>query len=276
MLSTAMGAAASVMVATIDPSAWTQSSSIAWPGSSHAVMVMKPSELWRASSCEQGRHQALQPKQPQYSFKLGEFCEQLVVLMNLDGGVKGGEIARWFLAHHESFHLAAQMYGSKVPIRFLEIDQGLVSDHAQGEYFSDLYSEIDLITDRILGGHPADCASLERSLSSLSDRSREYLEYKIFWEWPAEFYAQQIMFPGRFAEYKDFRQNIFVTGDSGSELFLAGVKTGLALDVLAEREAWQREVSEGWSMFDLLLSHCGCDGRDPGPTVRMRRVDLGT
>lgn len=277
MLSAALAIAANVVTATIDPAAWTQTGSIRWPGQEQAVIVMDAAGPWQASGCESGLKLNDAALAEAYSFHLGEYCGRLVVVMNLSGGINGGHEARMFLAHHESFHVAAQMYGSLIPLRFLEIDQRIVSKYAEGSRFTDVYSHIDRLTRGIQqnGGSEFSCTALESSLSSMGEEARSYLEYKIFWEWPAEYYAQQIMFPDSYEKYAEVRQSIFAFGgDSGSELFTAGVKVGRKLDVLFGREEWQRRVSEGWSMLDLLLERSGCVGQVPGPTVRMKRVDL--
>ena len=277
MLSAALALAANVITATIDPLAWTQASSIAWPGSERAVTVMDANESWQPPGCEIGLEASDSASIDTYSFHMGEYCGSLVVVMNLSGGIRGGHEARMFLAQHESFHVAAQMYGSLIPVRFLEIYQRIVSRYAEGSQFTDLYSHIDSFTKRItqVGSSGSGCAALEKSLDSLDEDARTYLDYKIFWEWPAEYYAQQVIFPHDYEKYVEVRRNVFASGgDSGSDLFMTGVRVGRALDVLVGRVNWQLRVSEGWTMLDLLLESSGCEARAPGPTVRMKRVEL--
>ncbi len=90
MLSAALALAANVITATIDPLAWTQASSIAWPGSERAVTVMDANESWQPPGCEIGLEASDSASIDTYSFHMGEYCGSLVVVMNLSGGIRGG------------------------------------------------------------------------------------------------------------------------------------------------------------------------------------------
>ncbi|WP_162433959.1 hypothetical protein [Pseudoxanthomonas koreensis] len=261
------------LVVAIDPSIWTPAGAIAWPGQERAVTVVDTSQPDYAGQCA-SLLQIQRPNSAGYSFRMGEECQKLFVFMDLGGGVNGGEPSIWFLARHESFHIAAQMYGSRIPVDFIQIDPELVRDFSDGTEFAGLYHELALLTTSIVNGSPRSCKSVELAYVSLSERSRTYLDYKIFWEWPAEFYAQQASFPGDFGKYESFRSQLYVGGDPGYELFVSGVRTGLALDALVGRSNWQSDVAQGQSMFHLLMAHGGCQSRKFDPTVRMRRVEL--
>lgn len=258
---------------TIDPSIWTQAHAIAWPGPERTVTVLDAHQLAPTDPCI-SKGKDLVPKSENYSFRMGEACRKLFVVMDLTGGINGGAEAVQLLAYHESFHVAAQMYGAEIPVELLEIDPDIVSEFSEGKYFADFYKQVDLLTSSIISGTPRSCRDLESSYGVLSERARSYLDYKIYWEWPAEFYAQQAVRPHDFEGYKTLRSQLFVGGDPGYELFISGVRAGLALDIALGRSSWQTRVAQGQSMLHLLLSEGGCRARSFSPTVRMRRVEI--
>ena len=261
------------LVIAIDPSIWVPAGEIAWPSAEKSVTVL---DISRADPLDQCASLLQVPRGNSggHSFRMGEACQKLVVLMDLSGGINGGETALQFLAHHESFHVAAQMYGNRIPFDFLGLDPELVREFAGSPEFNELYGQLELLTTSIINGSSRSCKGVELAYASLDERSRAYLDHKMFWEWPAEFYAQQVTFPGDFGKYQSFRSELFVGGDPGYELFISGVRAGLALDVLAGRANWQSDVAGGQSMFHLLMAHSGCQSRTFESTVRMTRVEL--
>ena len=267
--------AVQALVVSIDPTVWTQAHTIEWPGQDRTVTVLELNRPEQTIPCAEIRRlQAAKDSRESYSFRVGESCQKLFVVMDLSGGINGGTESLKLLAHHESFHIAAQMYGAKIPVEYLEIDPALTREFSRGDEFTEFYEDVEELTASILSGTPSSCNKLESSYELLDARPREYLDYKIFWEWPAEFYAQQAVIPDDFERYQLIRSKLFAGGDPGYRLFLSGVRVGLALDTIAGRENWQSAVAEGHSMLNLLLSHSGCRARQPSPTVRMKHVEL--
>ena len=265
-------AAAQALSIAIDPVAWTQVQRIGWPGESHRVEVIQPVAGVYRTGC--GDLPAASRSDGQHSFRMGEYCKQLVVLMDLSAGTSDPQLAEAFLARHEAFHVAAQMYGSKIPLEFLEIEPSLVERFAGSSAFQPLFAEVDALLAALDSGGELSCPALVGAYRALADDERRYLDYKMFWEWPAEFYAQQTTFGSDTGSYERFRSGLFSNGNEGFELFVAGVKAGLILDRIMGREAWQKAVAEGGSMFDLVMATAGCAGPERGVRVRMRRVEL--
>lgn len=265
-------AAAQALSIAIDPAAWTQVQRIEWPGESQRVEVIQPEAGVYRTGC--GDLPAASPSDGYHSFRMGEHCKQLVVLMDLSAGTSDPQLAEAFLARHEAFHVAAQMYGSKIPLEFLEIEPSLVERFAGSTAFQPLFAEVDSLLATLDSGSELSCPALVDAYRALADNERRYLDYKMFWEWPAEFYAQQTTFGRDTASYRNFRSRLFNGGNEGFELFVAGVEAGLILDRAMGREAWQDAVAEGRSMFDLLLDATGCSRPERGIRVRMKRVEL--
>ena len=272
---TALGVAligAQVLTVSIDPSIWTQVDRIAWPGNERNVLVLGPTTSRYVTEC--GVLDLAGASKAGYSFRLGEHCHRLIVFMNLSGGVTDQPRAEQFLSEHESFHVAAQMYGSKVPVEFMGVDPGLVRGFSGSDRFKNFYTSIEDLFASEMNGDEASCAYLEASYKALDPGAREYLDYKIFWEWPAEYYAQKAVFHDDFVGYSKFRSQLFSEGNDGFELFVSGVKTGMILDKVMGRERWQEMAAEGASMLDLLLGHYGCHPIPRSLPVRMKRVDF--
>ena len=273
LIGTAMLLARSLSVG-MDPAVWMSAAGIDWPGDDRQVLVLQPASGRYEIDCGGSTTPVEIEDGENYSFRMGEHCGRLVVLMNLSPGVSGAPVAERFLAHHEAFHLAAQIYGSGVPWEFLGVDPDAVHRFSGGSQFRTLFEQAGAVTDGLRDGKRPSCEPLLQAYSALSVEERKYIDYKMFWEWPAEFYAEQIVFGERLNDYEKFREGLFRTGNEGYELFTAGVKVGLALDTLVGRQAWQESVAGGASMFDVLLENTGCQSPLRGPAMRMRRVAL--
>lgn len=255
----------------IDPSVWMYTSRIEWPDEHEEVLVLKPvSGNFYIGCGDVMPHDA----RDIYFFRLGEHCNRLIVLMEFLPSPENARKAEAFIGHHEAFHLAVQMYGFKVPWEFLSIDPTLVKRYSYKNNLIGIYGELDKIYEAVTEYRDVSCNSLWDRYSRLNEGERRYLDYKMFWEWPAEFYAEQVIFGKNFTGYQEFRGRLFYDGNEGFELFVSGVKVGMILDKLMGREKWQERVADGVSMFDLLLSELGCTPPTRGFGVRMKRVNL--
>lgn len=255
----------SLATVAIDSSAWTQASRIDWPGDDRLVTLVQPHSL--GGTCWDG---ARLPDPDSYRFLMGEACGRLVVFMDLRLGLNADPRSLIFISQHEAFHLAAQMYGSVIPIDFVELEPNLAEENADGLAFSGLYSAIG----RSLDGGSGSCSDVAAALRGLTESQRRYINYKAFWEWPAEFYAQQVVFAGDFDAYVGLRSELFAHDNSGYQIFVTGVRVGQQLDQKLGRAVWQEMVANGRSMLDLFLESGGCEAPARGPGVRFRKVEL--
>lgn len=251
----------------IDADAWQHASRIRWPSSEQAVVVYEgttdaDSELLRVDA---ERHE----------FRFAQVGDRLVAVMGLWPGVNGGDRAREFLAAHESFHIAAQFYGGRIPLAYLEVDPILVRAYAEGRAFDGFYDAIDTMHAEVArGAEDVDCSALEETYAALEEGARTYLNYKIFWEWPAEFYSYSVTFAGRLGEYEAFRARLF-PDDTGYRLFTAGVKVARMLEAKLPRAEWQAQVADGRSMLAVLAATYQCRlVLDEGPAVTVVRVGI--
>src|SRR5690606_19942467 len=251
----------------IDADVWLPASSIRWPSSEHAVAIYEGttesgSELHKVAA-------------DRYEFKFIQVGDRLVVVMGLHPGLNGGRQAREFVSAHESFHIAAQLYGARIPLNYLEIAPELVATHAGAHAFEFFYDAIDTMHAEVArGAEDVDCSALEETYAALEEGARTYLNYKIFWEWPAEFYSYSVTFAGRLGEYEAFRARLF-PDDTGYRLFTAGVKVARMLEAKLPRAEWQAQVADGRSMLAVLAATYQCRlVLDEGPAVTVVRVGI--
>lgn len=251
----------------IDEVAWAEVKRIRWPSGKPYVVVYEGSSdssipLLRVPS----RH---------HVFRMGQHDDRLVVVMGLEPGINGGKAAWDFLAAHESFHLAAQYYGGRVPSAYIEIDENLVKKYSADHRFEEIYDAVDEMHRSVQAGtHAPPCERFSNAYRALDDGAKIYFSYKAFWEWPAEFYAYKAAFEGSLAEYEVFRARLFAD-DAGYRLFTAGVKLAELVELKLGRPAWQGRAAQGESMLAIFSVTYGCEIKlDESFTVTVDRLDL--
>lgn len=237
----------------IDPEVWIPAAQIRWPSAEQTVVVLE------------GRDQAeadiLRVVEGRYEFRFAQVDDRLVVIVGLGPGFAREPRAVEFLAAHESFHVAAQIYGAKIPVNYLDMDPELARTYTDGVAFEGFYDAIDVMHDGLAaGGKDAGCEALSRAYEELSEDARTYLAYKAFWEWPAEFYSYSIAFSARPNEYEGFRANLF-RENAGFRLYTSGVKAAQLLEAKLARSEWQTRVANGQSMLSLLAATYNCEIR---------------
>src|SRR5690606_16153836 len=233
----------------IDPVAWTRAAGIRWPSGEATVAVFPGS-----SSSD---HPLLRVPANEHVFRFGQLGDRLVVIMGLEPGYNGGSRGWDFLAAHESFRIAAQAYGTKVPFAYLSLDPELVRRYSPGPVFATFHDAIARMHAGMRATGKVECAALEDAFEALDDDARTYLTYKAFWEWPAEFYAYSVTFRSDPEAYEPFRASLF-EDDTGYRLFISGVKVAELLEARLSRDEWQARAAQGESMLALLADAYRC------------------
>src|SRR5690606_9303053 len=115
----------------IDPEVWIPAAQIRWPSAEQTVVVLE------------GRDQAeadiLRVVEGRYEFRFAQVDDRLVVIVGLGPGFAREPRAVEFLAAHESFHVAAQIYGAKIPVNYLDMDPELARTYTDGVAFEGFY-----------------------------------------------------------------------------------------------------------------------------------------
>ncbi|MFC3149258.1 hypothetical protein ACFOEN_16670 [Piscinibacterium candidicorallinum] len=201
---------------------------------------------------------------------MGELCGHLYVLFDDPILSASDERTRRFIADHEAFHIAAQMYGAKVPIVF-------VGDRPQIEAESRSFLrnlERVLNASSLVGvgdAYDSVCALLEKYHLHTSSAERQALSHWIFWEWPAEDYAFRMLRKNHHADIEDYLRIRTLLGDS--EVYALGPIVGMALDQMVGQAVWQHRIQQGETMLDVLVGSCTSGrGNKEYPTIEMSRV----
>lgn len=257
----------------IDEGLWTNAADIRWPS--------EEKDVWFFFNKHASRHPCLRENadfvrdvflgEALKSLRLGEKCGALIVLYRDDEFTKSSGItALRFVANHEAFHLAAQMYGMRVPIEYL--DNRGYKPEAASKFFRDLTVlfganyQYEPSKDQI-------CSFLEAELLALPRADRLYANKTAYWEWPAEYYSYSYLNARGQLDWGKYRRIRSSLGDYLE--YAPGIPMGRMLDKLIGRAAWQDQLSAGSSMLDIACSVC-FEGYKPdnGVLVQVRRMHL--
>lgn len=205
---------------------------------------------------------------------MGEVCGQLVVVYRDDEFREAsGQLGLEFIAHHESFHLAVQIYGSSVPIEYLRNKRSEITGGSTEffHYLAEYFSTHDVESGSLDKNHV--CNVIFEKYSMLSIDERREVDGIVFWEWPAEYYAYRKLKSDHLLDTKSY-ENIRRAAGSYSEYY-PGVFMGLLLDGLFGSRQWQSQVGEGKSMMDVLGAACSNDYEPlPRVNVRVKRMEF--
>lgn len=252
----------------IDPVAWTQAKQIRWPSGEATVAVFDGSSG--------SDHEFLRVAHDRHEFRFSQRGDRLTVVMGLEAGLGGGQAGWNFLAAHETFHIAAQMYGAKIPFAYIDLDSRLLRQYASGADFAEFYRAIDTMHEGVrVPTADVGCGPVAKAYKRLDDIARTYFNYKAFWEWPAEFYAYSVAFHGGMDAYENFRGRLF-TNDTGYRLFVSGVKVAELLEAKMGRDVWQARAVSGQSMLASFFEAYDCGVElDERPVLTIQRMDYG-
>lgn len=234
----------------IDSRAWTQTERIRWPSDDPYVLIY--------IGASEARDPLLRVSRDHHEFRMGQLGNSLVVVMGLEPGIVGGDQAWSFLAAHESFHLAAQYYGARIPFTYADIDERLVRTYSMDPRLAQIYDAVDEMHRDVSAGNALpSCEQFATAFTLMDSEAQTYFTYKAFWEWPAEFYAYNASFKGSLAEYEEFRARLFAD-DAGYRLFTSGVKVAEMVESKLGRAAWQERAVQGESILAMFSTAYGC------------------
>lgn len=188
-------------------------------------------------------------------FLIGEACGGLVVLFR-PLPVALNDAARQILAVHEAFHAAVQMHNLLPRIDVVD-DPGEPGEIARENIDSFLGTLPGLLTgERHLNGNA--CARIKAGYLALPLFEREYVDYKSYWEWPAEFYTRETALKQMsVAEYRALRKALFLN-DLKERVYFTGALAMESIDRAIPREQWQRRYKDGETILNLFAESLGC------------------
>ncbi|KPF67323.1 hypothetical protein IP84_13240 [beta proteobacterium AAP99] len=184
---------------------------------------------------------------------LGEACSRLFVLFNNRRLVEAAALNKFFIAHHESFHLAAQFFGAEIPLDFL--GPRPVLDSGSREFLEWLSQSMRLDEHGGLVLTEELCPAMIRRLGYLGSERVDAIEHWAFWEWPAEYYMYKLMSAQHGSGYADYL--VFRESAGDAFVYAPGPVVGVWLDNKLGRKQWQSDYISGKSMLKLMVSACG-------------------
>jgi hypothetical protein len=179
--------------------------------------------------------------------KFGARCGTLFVLVHDTIHPAMSEVARRFIGVHETFHIAAQIWGGPTPSVLIYGLRPKVSPRAD-KFFADLAKALN---SRAGKGDLQVDADIAHEYQSLPPDDRATVDYFSALEWPAEYYAFKVMA----SERPDWnvKSYLAVREEIGNEAsYRAAVAVGLELDGRLGSGTWEERVFKGDSMFTLL------------------------
>lgn len=208
------------------------------------------------------------------SLRMGEVCGSLVVVYRDDAfNMAAGELGLEFIAQHESFHLAVQIYGSQIPIEYLRT-QRRVAEGRSAEFFKKLTESFFLFdAEKSHLNKDVICGKVFKGYDLLSEDEKREVDGVVFWEWPAEYYAYRKLKRDGSIDYKSYSVIRRLAGSYDE--YSPGVSVGLALDGILGSNYWQSRVMKGESMMDVIGAMCSSDYIPlPRTNVRVKKMDF--
>lgn len=251
----------------IDQSVWKVKRPIDWPSSDHRIFVYFDVDETFSACGKELTAKAKEEFATQSEFLFGQACGRLIVLFR-PLPVSLDETARQMIAAHEAFHLAAQLH-SLLP-RIDAVEYPGDPDKAALENIYRFFRNVfRLSTDQ---RNRNTCGKLETAYRSLPSFEREYVVYKTYWEWPAEFYMREFALEEGMstAEYRVLRTSLIVNG-MDEIVYFAAAHAMEAIELAMARDVWQRRYMEGEHILDLFAESLGCSSL-LGPTLQVDSI----
>lgn len=249
---------------------------IRWPSDIHSVIFYykKPSDIKGCGGLGKDFFATVYSDQTKRDLRMGEICNRLVVVFRDDVfEMEAGNLGLEFAARHEAFHLAAQIYGSRVSLEYLQT-QRRVATGRSAEFFDQLVNAFPLAdVESHLPSISDVCRAIFPKYLDMSDDEKQEIDSLVFWEWPAEYYAyRSLKQEGRIdaISYERIRRL------AGSyEEYSPGISIGLILDGMFDSRDWQARIKEGESMLDIIGAECFSDYKPlPKISVQVKRMDF--
>ncbi len=255
------------LVHAIDSSVWLAKGAIDWPGPDHRVYAYFDADGSFAICGKELTAAAREAFATSSDFLWGEACGHFIVLFR-PAPIALDATAREMLAAHEAFHLAAQMHGL-LP----RIDAAEFPGHPDAGAWSNIntfFREVFRLS--ALRGKHKPCDGLEDAYRALPPFERDYVVYKTYWEWPAEFYMRETARGETMsaAEYRALRTSLIVNG-LDEIVYLAGERAMNLVELAIGREAWQRRYLDGEHMLNFFAESLGCPPL-LGPTLQVDSI----
>lgn len=231
----------------IDANIWHPATKIRWPGVDREVFFTTDLKY-------------LDPylKQPvvrhfphgKKSFSMGRVENKLVVIAN-DAGKPLQALGNDFVASHESFHLAAQYFGAKIPTDLIGVEVPMHIGTRRVERFWQ-----SLIRVAKSPSNPSNCRSVSSAYRALNTAEKQHVIVRSYWEWPAEYYSRKSQLPWMSeAEYVRRRRAF----DDGYLPYVSGSIALMSLDQLKPNDpAWQYRIHDGEHPMTVLLTEHKC------------------
>lgn len=256
---------ATLVLHEIDRAVWTVTRPIAWPGPDHRVFAyFDVDESFSVCGMELTDEAKEAFSTHSDDFLFGTACGRLLVLLpelplSLD------ETTRRMIVAHEAFHLAAQVHSLLPRIDAVEYPGDPDNKALQNinRFYRDLFR---LSTGQ---GNRNTCRRLESAYYTLSSFEREYVVYKTYWEWPAEFYMRETALAKNMgvAEYRALRTSLFIDG-TDEIVYHSAVRAMESIERAIPRETWQHRYIQGEHILDLFAESLGCRPL-LGPTLQV-------
>ena len=252
----------------INPKVWFPKN-IRWPSDEKKVHVYFNKDI-DPSECRELKQNAVtffSQKDKYGQLDFGESCNKLIVLFNEKKLEKVNKFKE-FLTAHEAFHIAVQFYGKSMVVAMFDVGDSY--NHVKDFYY--LLDFISLLKKTYLDTNQHNlnkhCDALNQYVNELSKQQRDILLTRAMYEWPAEYYAKQVVFGKNDKEYLSIRNHIRNSDE----------EKGLAKDIgmywekfyimshpiIKEIEKnistleWQVRIAEGESILDIYLKQKNC------------------
>jgi len=252
----------------INPNVWLPKN-IRWPSDEKRIHVYFNKDI-ASNECEELKKNALtffSQKDEYGQLDLGVSCNKFIVLFN-EKKFQNLPKLKELITAHEAFHIATQFYGHSMVVQMFDIGDSYQS--VKSFYY--LLGFISLLKKTYLNNTPDDqtknCDSLIQYVNELSEHQRNILLTRAMYEWPAEYYAKQVVFGKNDKEYISTRNEI----GKSYETNIADKNNGIYWDkfyfmsypIIKEVEKsistleWQTRVARGESILDIYLKQKNC------------------
>lgn len=265
------------MLVSINANIWHPAKDIRWPSDKRAVDFYWNNDS-AASACAELRSKIHETYGGESRARLsfGESCGTLVVLFRDDNllAKENKNVMLYFVSSHEAFHIAAQIYGGRIPIKYIETHRPILTAHEK-----DASVKLRQIAESYLSfgstsRKAKSCGALKDVVDGLSKNEIERLNFIIFWEWPAEYYAFRVMRSRGILDLTAY--NTLRTEIGDAEEYTPSAPFGLMLDNLYSGTTWQHRIADdGVTMLDLFMDLCGMNPAPPDNAFTLSRWNLG-
>ena len=238
-----------------DETVWS-SASIRWPSADQKVHVYfdQNSEHFVCPRLKVIAKKFYSNKDKYGNLDYGQNCKKLIVLFN-EPELNNLENFQPFLAAHESFHIAAQVYGGYIVLDNIYLDED------NYDFLSDFVALLH--QSLIKTNKNSVCYSITNFMDNLTENQRVILLHKAMVEWPAEYYSKQTIFGNDDKNYSKFRLNTAEILSSSVdkawvEFYMAGHGVIKHIEKTLKTSQWQAKVTRDETLLDIYLKQQGC------------------